>query len=166
MFFSPGGGAYEGRWRPPDHLSDRLRPTVASELAEADARIAPAERTQVARWLASLAVLVAGGRVTADDAKLKLDAYTAMLDGEVPASILTRSSLDDVARQFKFLPSYAELREALDQLESPLRRRADKLRRLLDLPAPPPPWTPPTQEEMDRVSAILAAGKARKIEAA
>lgn len=163
MAFPEKGAPYEIGWDPPAALSDRLRAVVTAELAEIGAQSQPADRPQVAKWLASLASLVAGGRITAEDAKLKLNAYTAMFAGAIPASILTRKSLDAVARQFTFLPSYAELALAIDDLQADTRRRERKLRCLAALPAPEPERAPPTEAERQAVAAMLADFRATPV---
>ncbi len=160
LMFPPGGEVYEGRWDAPETFPARLRPLAQSELAIAEDMARPADKATISKWLASLAVLVAGGRTTAEDAKLKLGAYAAMLDGRVPVSILNRDTLDCLARQFKFLPSYAELTEELNPFVNRVMSRADRLARLLALPEPEPPPPPPTEEQKRAVAALLAKHRA------
>lgn len=153
--FPPGGESYEGRWRKPESFPVSLRPLAEEALVEARAEAVLADKPTISKWLASLAVLCAGGNMTAEDAKAKLQAYAAMFDGQLPASILTRSSLDEVARKFKFLPSYGELAPALSRLANPVLRRVDRLETLLALPPPEPPWTPPSDAEKAAVTAMV-----------
>jgi hypothetical protein len=63
-------------------------------------------------WLASLGLLTAG-TMTAEDAKAKCVAYVSMIFEQFEAWAFTKVSLEAVARQCKWFPSYAELVEHL-----------------------------------------------------
>jgi hypothetical protein len=73
-----------------------------------------AEDAVVRRWLASLALAVAGG-MNADDAKAKLQVLTLIFAKRYPASMWTDDRLADVARACKWFPSASELSDILDK---------------------------------------------------
>jgi hypothetical protein len=156
MAFPDDGEPYEIGWDRPKAFPDRLRPVAEDALASLNAELTPASDGALRKWLSSLAVLVAGGRSTADDAQIKLNAYAAMLEGTLPVCAFTRDTLDKAARKFKFLPSYAELTEFLSAVVSPKTARANRLAYVLKLPPPEPPRQPPTQAEIDRVSKLVS----------
>lgn len=135
-------------------------------LKEARLAAIPADRPALDKWLASLAVLVVGGTMTGDDAKLKLKAYSSMLEGRVPLSILTRTTLDEAARTFKFLPGYGELAEFLDQRGRWQSISVQRLEHLLKLPrerAKPPAERPRydqlPEDERSKFDAIMGQWK-------
>lgn len=63
-------------------------------------------------WLAALGALTAAS-MTADDARVKIAAYAALLRTKYPASAFTTESLEAVAATSKFFPSYGEVCERL-----------------------------------------------------
>jgi hypothetical protein len=67
----------------------------------------------VTKWLSALGTLCAGS-MTAEDARTKIGAYATMLDGRFQPWAYSRRSLEAVAVQSKFWPSYGELCERLD----------------------------------------------------
>lgn len=156
MAFPEDGEPYEVGWSSkPDTFPAALHQIAWSELAEVREALRPASKATIRKWLASLAVLVAGGRTTADDAKIKLDAYVAMMEGHMPVCAFTRDSLDRAARKFKFLPSYAELVELLSAVTDPKRGRERRLVHVLNLP-PPVERRPPTKAEIAKVAELVA----------
>lgn len=162
MAYPDDGEPYEVGWDRPQTFPARLRPAAESALAAVNAELVPASDAALRKWLSSLAVLVAGGRSSAEDAEIKLNAYAAMLEGKMPVCAFTRDTLDRAARKFKFLPSYAELTELLSAIVSPRTARANRLAYVLKLPPPEPPRQPPTQEEIDRVSKLIADAAAAR----
>lgn len=162
MAYPDDGEPYEVGWDRPSTFPVRLRPAAESALAAVNAELVPASDAALRKWLSSLAVLVAGGRSSAEDAEIKLKAYAAMLDGKMPVCAFTRDTLDRAARKFKFLPSYAELTELLSAIVSPKTARANRLAYVLKLPPPEPPRQPPTQEEIERVSKLIADAAAAR----
>ena len=161
MAYPDDGESYEVGWDRPPTFPERLRPAAESALAAVNAELVPASDAALRKWLSSLAVLVAGGRSSAEDAEIKLNAYAGMLQGKMPVCAFTRDTLDRAARRFKFLPSYAELTEFLSSVVSPKTARASRLAYVLKLPLPEPPGQPPTQEEIARVSEMTAPVYAR-----
>jgi hypothetical protein len=66
----------------------------------------------VDKWLRSLGVLCAG-TMAADEARTRCAAYASMVAGEFPVAAFTQKSLEAVARECRFFPSYGELVEYL-----------------------------------------------------
>lgn len=62
----------------------------------------------VDKWLRSLGVLCAG-TMTADEARTRCAAYSGMIAAEFPVAAFTLKSLEAVARECRFFPSYGEL---------------------------------------------------------
>lgn len=65
-----------------------------------------------ATWLNDLATLVAGA-TPISDLKAKVAGMSAMLGDDYPPEAFSRASLNHVARQVRFFPSYGELTEHL-----------------------------------------------------
>jgi len=115
----------------------------------------PADQATVAKWLTSLGVLCAG-QTTASDAKTKIAAYAPLMD--YPASVLTKQTLQDAGRAFKWFPSFAEVSEFLDGRTWVMRKLAARLRMLAESTPeiehqPGSDWkdlTPEQKAEIDR----------------
>jgi hypothetical protein len=104
-------------------------------------------------WLADLANMTAGTSPLAD-AKAKIASLASGLVEEYPPAAFTRGSLLHVARQCKFMPSYAELTTHLTAWWN------DNRPVLPALPAPyehveTAPRTKPTTNELESLADIL-----------
>jgi hypothetical protein len=120
----------------------------------------------VREWTIALGVLTSSGRMTADDAELKLKAYVPLLVENFPPAAFTQASLHHVAAKCKWFPSYAEVithlrawwrehRPITNALPAPLHN------------GPEPDRPPPTEEERDyvrrrvaEIAALLSGGAA------
>jgi hypothetical protein len=80
------------------------------------------------QWLTSLGMLTAG-QMSAEDAKMKMAAYLPLINMP-PAAILTKRTLADAGREFKWFPSFAELEAFLSNRAWPLHVLAARLKRL------------------------------------
>lgn len=144
---SGGSEPYDGAWKPPASIPAKLKADALRALPAAQAAIAPAPRRLVTEWLALLGVLVAGSH-SADDAKAKIGAYVALLDH--PALCFTSESLRAAGREFRWIPSFAELSAFLDALAKNARDAASRLEVLARLPeATAPQERPLTAEERE-----------------
>jgi len=123
------GDAYsvEALWRMPETISQDLIEEARQAIPAAEAACQPAPKEALSKWLNSLGVLCAG-RMSAEDAAVKLQAYSAML--EVPASILNKHTLDEAARQFQWFPSYSEIAQFLDPRAAAKTKILDRVRRI------------------------------------
>ena len=124
------------------------------KIAAAKAALEKSPREITAKWLIRLGTLCAG-QTSVADAKLKITEYIALLD--YPVGCFTDQTLDAAARQFKWLPSYAELTEFLDGEAASARVH---LAALLRPPAPEAkPSGPPMHETLtpEQISAKFAA---------
>lgn len=85
--------------------------TTTGKILAARAALEKSPREATAKWLIRLGTLCAG-QTSVADAKAKIAAYVELLD--YPLGCFTTQTLEAAARQFKWLPSYAELTEFLD----------------------------------------------------
>lgn len=159
--YPDGGGFYlvEKPWNMPENPSAVLIQDARSALPWAEDQCRPAAKEALAKWLNSLGVLCAG-KMSAQDAAAKLQAYSAML--EVPASILTKTTLDEAAREFQWFPSYAEISQFLEAKAGAKHKIRDRLRAIANARPTPQeqakvPWSQRTQEERDRFDAMVMA---------
>ena len=97
------------RWVDPRDAAEARRYAVAIT-QELDRR---ADDPVVRRWLASLALAVAGS-MNAEDAKAKLQVMTLIFAKRYPANMWTDDCLAEVACACKWFPSAAELSAILD----------------------------------------------------
>lgn len=74
----------------------------------------------VRKWLLSLGTLCAGS-MPVEEARMRVAAYASMLSEQFGPHAFTQGSLEKVARESKFFPSYAEVAERLSawQRENP-----------------------------------------------
>lgn len=85
-----------------------------------------------AHWLFKLGVLTSSGRMTPQEAAMKLDAYPGMLARKpYPAACFTPETLEKAASTFRFFPTYAELTDFLDQQCRLFDRNLDRVSRLV-----------------------------------
>lgn len=116
----------------------------------------PPPANTVREWIIALGVLTSNGRMTADDAELKLRAYAPLLLDNFPPTAFTQASLHHVAAQCQWFPAYAEVVTHLRAWWRENRPIANAL------PAPPqrahsdPQRQPPTDDEIAYVRARVA----------
>lgn len=110
----------------------------------------PAPVRNIEGWLAELSVITAGRGKEGFDAELMLNAYSARLS-EFPADVVRYALLK---HSWKWFPTWAELETVCKAKSGPRRHMIAAL----SLPAPDPEPTrrPPTQEERDRIAALIA----------
>jgi hypothetical protein len=148
-------------WTRPDNLTAAEIQSSKGWLSRAEALLRPADKALVAKWLGALGVLCAG-QMTAADAKVKIAAYAPLL--ECPASVLTRRTLQDAGRSFKWFPSFAEVSTFLDCHTWVMRKLAARLK-LLSETTPQlehqvgSDWKDLTQEQRDEIDAKISEAK-------
>lgn len=147
-------------WKAPSSVSPDLRSEAAATLAAVDGAMRPADVSKVREWLMSLGPLVAGN-MSADDARVKLDAYSGRLD--YPAACFSSKALDKAARRFKFFPTYGELCDFLDAQLSEVRENRRRLQAIVNAAAgqkqlaAPEPQTLEQRQHMGALFGKLAA---------
>jgi len=104
------------------------------------------------RWLIQLGKLTATN-ISSDEASDYIDATLPMLEMRFPPAAFTLESLEHVAAQCKYLPTYGEIREHLSDWWRQRRPNQPAVRY-----DPPPPPQPHTAEE--RAHASWAASQA------
>lgn len=117
----------DGTWELPKVITKSLKAEAARMAVVLRGRMVPAQKEAIREWLKMLGVLCAGNATVAD-ARMKVGAYSAMLNH--PASCFTKESLDRAGRRFKFVPSYAELVEFLDAESAPARLAVTRLEKI------------------------------------
>ena len=110
----------------------------------------------VRRWLASLALAVAGS-MNAEDAKAKLMVMTMIFAKRYPASMWTDDRLAEVATSCKWFPSAAELATILDAHVDRMAEERDRAERVAaaasrTAEAEPEDW--PGAEEREAAAAL------------
>lgn len=101
-------------------------------------------------WLAELSVITAGRGKEGFDAELLVNAYSARL-GEFPADVVKHALLK---HRWKWFPTWAELETVCMSKAGP---RKHMIAALMTPETPPDPTRrPATQEEKDRISALIA----------
>lgn len=118
-------------WQRPALVTETIRHQAGAALAQWSERYAPAPDQAKRDWLVKLGLLVAG-TMTEADARVKSAALIDVIDH--PSGCFTKHSLRRAAERFKFWPSFAELKELLDE---ELRRQRVFEIRLRALLAPP-----------------------------
>lgn len=103
--------------------------------------------SDVRQWIAALGVLTAGN-MTRAEAEMKLRAYVPLLQDRFPPAAFTQASLEAVASQCRFFPSYADVAAHLGNWWRENRPLPPAL--------PPPPVVevprePPTPEAIEYV---------------
>lgn len=86
-------------------------------------------KRQVAEWLGQLGILTAG-KMTADDARMRLAAYAGMLS-DAPIGAFTRESLKRAARKFTWFPTFSEVSEFIDKEHWWLKAQKIRLDRIV-----------------------------------
>lgn len=67
----------------------------------------------IAGWLNDLSVLTAG-RMSLEEARERMSAYSVLLADDFDATAFTRKSLAAVAKEIRWFPSFGDLHAALD----------------------------------------------------
>ena len=119
-------------------------------LADVVKFMTPAPVRSIEEWIAELSVITAGRGKEGFDAELLLNAYSARLS-EFPADVVRHALLK---HSWKWFPTWAEL-EAVCKAKTGPRKH---MIAALSQPAPDtePTRRPPTQEERDRIAALIA----------
>jgi hypothetical protein len=117
-------------WYPPRPQSPAICEAALDELDRIERAINehPTKR-QVAEWLGQLGVLTAG-KMTADDARMRLAAYAGMLS-DAPIGAFTRESLKRAARKFTWFPTFSEVSEFIDKEHWWLKAQKIRLDRIV-----------------------------------
>lgn len=161
------GGAVlvEVPWELPAVITEAMIADAKAVIPAYEAALAPAGRQEVGKWLTALGTLVAG-RLSAEDAKVKISAYLELLTA--PACSLTRESLAEAGRRFTWFPSFGEVQEFLDEAARPTKGMLHRLRMLAAAPPTPKvaeepfvPWSKRTPEEKERFEQMMAKARAK-----
>lgn len=116
----------EGTWKLPEVMSSKLVNDARQQLPYVRQQAAPADEGTFRNWLMALGPLVAS-TMTAEDARFKVNAFCAAMP-EIPArGALTRETLFEAAKEFKWWPSFSEL---WGLLEKHVRKTKDNLYRV------------------------------------
>ncbi|QCN95864.1 hypothetical protein D3093_11675 [Azospirillum argentinense] len=144
-----------GPWKPPANVPPALAVEAREQLARLrEVQLAPAELTSIRGWLVALGNAVASSSALApEDVEVKIAALLGLLD-EYPAGVFTRATLKRAAQKFTFFPSFAELSKLLDEEESTLNVKRERLRQIIDA-AKRPSGEP--EEELPAGPRVLSA---------
>jgi hypothetical protein len=122
----------------------------AAALADLTKFQTPAPVERIEGWLAELSVLTAGRGVDGISAELLVTAYSSRL-GRYPADVARYALLE---HRWKWFPAWAELERVCEA------RAAPRAHMIAALSRPEKPAAPerrlPTQEEKDRIAALVA----------
>ena len=122
---SPDGiVAIQMPWRPPERIPPSLIVEAKAVHQVYLTRCEPAPKELLKAWLSKLGILVTNS-MTASDAKAKLAGYASLM--EFPETCLTKETLEEAARQFKWFPNYAELCDFFEEKARDDRERCDAL---------------------------------------
>lgn len=110
----------------------------------------PAPIREIERWLAELSVLTAGRGADGFSAELLVTAYSSRL-AEYPADVARYALLK---HRWKWFPSWAEVERVCEAKAGPRRHMIAALSQ--PEPDPEPTRRPATQDEKDRIAALIA----------
>lgn len=110
----------------------------------------PAPIDKIERWLAELSVLTAGRGVDGISAELLVTAYSSRL-AKFPADVVRYALLE---RSWTWFPAWEELEKVCKAKASPRQHMINALSQ--PQKQPEPKRRPPTQEERDRIDALIA----------
>jgi len=110
----------------------------------------PAPIRQIEQWLAELSVLTVGRGADGIAAELQLTAYSSRL-AQYPADVARHALLK---QSWKWFPSWSELEKVCNAKAGPRRHMIAALSQ--PAPDPEPTRRPPTQDEKDRIAALIA----------
>lgn len=105
---------------------------------------------QIERWLAELSVITAGKGPDGISAELLVTAYSSRL-ASYPADVARYALLE---RSWKWFPTWAELERVCEAKAGPRRHMIAALAK--PVADPEPTRRAPTQEERDRIAALIA----------
>lgn len=125
-------------------------PQRKGALADLVKFMTPAPVRSIENWLAELSVITAGRGKEGFDAELLLNAYSARLS-EYPADVVRYALLK---QSWKWFPTWAELEAVCKSKSGPRKHMIAALSK----PAPDaaPERRPATQDEKDRIAALIA----------
>jgi hypothetical protein len=126
------GASFEvdGTWAPPDEIPETVVAECRRWLASHDASSGYADDGRIQHWLVRLLSGLPGNQ-SADDVRLKMAAYVFAL-GDKRAFCFDDATLRLAMKRFKFWPSAAELIEFADEMESRVRRQAQRAQKIAD----------------------------------
>lgn len=146
----------EAAWKPPAYQPDPIRAAARDEAKRLlDIIETPCPPHVAAQWLGQLGILTAG-KMTADDAKVRLSAYAAMLEHSV--GCFTKASLRKAATKFTWFPSFAEVSAFLDGELWWLKAQHVRLERIAN--AAPPHRAPDATHKVPPFAVNFAAAAA------
>lgn len=119
-------------------------------LADVVKFMTPAPVRNIEEWIAELSVITAGRGKEGFDAELLLNAYSARLS-EFPADVVRYALLK---HSWKWFPTWAELETVCKAKTGPRKHMIAALSQ--PAPDPEPKRRPPTQDEKDRIAALIA----------
>lgn len=109
----------------------------------------PAQTRKIEHWLAELSLLTAGRGKEGLDAELMVNAYASRL-AAYPADVVRHALL---VKTWKWFPSWDELERVCEAKAGPRRHMIAALSQ--PVPDTEPKRRPPTQEERERVQALV-----------
>lgn len=126
------GASFEvdGAWALPDEIPETVVAECRRWLASHDASSGYADGGRIQHWLVRLLSGLPGNQ-SADDVRLKMAAYVFAL-GDKRAFVFDDATLRLAMGRFKFWPSAAELIEFADDMESRVRRQAQRAQKVAD----------------------------------
>lgn len=128
---------------------DGLPHEAQAALDDLENFMTPAPTRQIEEWIAELSVISAKRQDDHFSETLRIEAYASRLR-QYPADVVRTVLLEDT---HKFFPTWSELERRCEMLTSPRRCMIAALKRG---PVPPEPVRrPPTQEEKDRIQALI-----------
>lgn len=122
----------------------------AAALADLRNFLAPASIRQIEIWLAELSLITAGRGKEGFDAELFVTAYSSRLS-QYPADVV-RHAL--TIKTWKWFPTWDELESVCKAKTGPRKHMIAALSK--PAPDPEPKRRPPTQDERDRIAALVA----------
>ena len=127
--------------------SDEQRNAALADLRKF---MTPAPIRTIEEWLAELSVITAGRGKDGFEAELMVSAYSSRL-AEFPADVVRYALLK---HSWKWFPTWAELETICKAKTGPRKHMIAAL--MTPAQAPGPTRRPPTQEERDRIAALIA----------
>lgn len=167
---SPNAGqVIEVPWTLPATITPAMIAEARRHLPNAEAEAKPPARDKIREWLGMLGVLCAG-KMSADDARTKMIAYSEFLDH--PAAVFTKETVQRASREFRKygFPSHGNIAAFLDREARPILDRLHRLERLAKATPTeqPKPRGPSYQElppdERAKVDKAVAEAKAKLAE--
>lgn len=110
---------YQEVWQAPSSIPETVMEEAIEQLEIVGKLMEPAPVDIVQKWLNSLGLLVAG-KMSADEAKVRISAYAYLLD--LPGYAYDKENLRKAAIEFKWWPSFGELHEFLKRQDNEISR--------------------------------------------